>query len=255
MSQPVVLAPLSLDRTLPFQAMTPGDNDHLFGRYRLTFWIRNFNERVSSEGRVLRWLWYALRRENMVTPARGSLPELERIVAAALRENSIGGVSAQEVVEASDFLMFDDGESIRLPRRLAGHHCLLVDGAVTELSDARARHVDRRAALRRLRQMLAHRIGPFADHVVDRAAADGAPLAVVSESLALEINDSWERAKFLAEANYPDEVPHDPGFLFRLAGDWREAGGHLFRAVEHAAVLAIPGPLLARARTAPHVGH
>jgi small-conductance mechanosensitive channel len=255
LSQPVVLMPLNLDRTLPFQVLTPGDNDHLFGRYRLTFWIRDFNQRVSSEGRVLRWLWYALRRENLATPARDSVPELERTVAATLRENSIIGVSAKEVVETSELLMFDDGESIRLTRRLAGHHCLILDGAVTELADARARHVDRRAALRRLKQMLANRIGPFADHIVDRAAANDVSLAAVSEAVALEIDEPWERAKFLAEANYPEEVVHDPGFLFRLAGDWREAGGHLFRAVEYAAVLAIPGHLLARAKTAPLADH
>ena len=248
LSQPIVVLPINLERSLPFQVTMAGDSEHLSGRYRALFTVRQFTQRVSTEARVLRRLWYALRRENLVAPAGSATQNLLDSTTTALRAlDGAAGVKAEAVIAAGEALLYDDGERIALPDRLAGRVCLLVDGALAETQPGRvavrAGHgLSREASLGRIRHLLTERIGPYADYAVDQAAAGGTPLATVCRTVAEEIDDLQERARFLALMSPPEERIHLPGLLFatRRNRAHRLVSEPPLRAVDHALILAVP---------------
>ena len=180
-SQPIVAMPLNLEA----------------GAYRATFSVRHFSQRASAEGRVLRRLWYVLRRESPVALSEAATQDLLQKMRATLPS-----IPAEAAVQAGESLIYDDGERIALPDRLAGHVCLLVDGALAEALPGRAsthasHGLTREASLGRIKRLLAERIGPYAEYAVDQAAAAGADIATVCRDVSQEIDDPGERARFL----------------------------------------------------------
>jgi small-conductance mechanosensitive channel len=249
-SQPILLMPLNLERTMPFQQMTMGDGEHLAGRYRVLFSVRHFTYRVGTEGRVLRRLWYAVRRENAVGL---STAMAQRI--AGLMPQSLSETSGEAVLKSSEALLYDDGERIALPARLEGHACLLIDGTLAESLSGRpptrmSYGLTREASLGRIKQLLSERIGPYAEHAVNEAAATGADLTTVCNTVAEEIDDADERAKFLEAASPPPERFHRPGLSFRVRrdGQQRLLADLPLRAVDYALILAVPEYIVAGGR-------
>lgn len=258
---PVVVAPLNLDRGLPFQTMTMAGSEPLAGRYRILFGVRQYAQRSSAEGRVLRRLWYALRRENLVAPANPSAGRLVTSTIAALRPQDgrrAPDADAEAIVAAGEPLLYDDGERIALPERMAGRLGLLIEGSLAEPLTAQrtgrsSSGLSREAALARIGNLLTERIGPYAEYALGRAAAGGASLMAVCQTVAQEIDDPAERARFLEAAAPPPERIHDAGLVFRT----RQGPGHRglpeppLWAVGHALILALPEAALA---AVPHCG-
>lgn len=240
--QPIVVAPVNPAPGLPAPAET------MPIRYGVSYSVRNFSDRGTSEARVLRRLWYALRRERGV-PGETSPQDLLRFAADALRTRGEQGVKAETIVEAGEALLYDDGERISLPARLAGRACLLVDGALAEThsnpAGGSAGHdLTWDASLGRIKDLLSWRIGPYADYAVDQAAADATSLTAICTTVAAEIEDPAERARFFEAARRPDERIrlHDAGYAFRtrLSQAGRLPSQPPLKAAGHALILAVP---------------
>lgn len=249
-SQPILVMPINLERTVPFQQMTMGDAEHLAGRYRILFSVRHFTHRVGTEGRVLRRLWYAVRREQATRPSEAVAQQLIQFAPVALPKASM-----ESVLGNGEALLYDDGERIALPDRLEGHVCLLIGGTLAESLSGRpptrmSYGLTREASLGRIKQLLSERIGPYAEHAVDRAAAGGADLTTVCTTVAGEIDDETERAKFFEAASPPSERLHQPGLLFRARRDRQQRllAELPLRAVDHALIFAIPERVLTGAK-------
>lgn len=240
--RPIVVAPVNPGTGLPVQA------DALTGRYCVSYAVRSFAERRSSEARVLRRVWYALLRERGL-PSEMSSHDLLRATAESLRARGDHGTKPEALVEAGEALLFDDGERISLPARLAGRVCLLVDGALGETHSNPAaggfgHDLTWEASLGRIKDLLSRRIGPYAEYAVDQAAAHAATLTAVCTTVAAEIEDPAERARFLESARRPDERirMHDPGYGFRtrLSQARRLLSQPPLEAAGHALILAVP---------------
>jgi small-conductance mechanosensitive channel len=263
-SLPILVLPLSVDRLLPFQVMTmPDKGEQPAMRYRVNFWIRTFTQRAALEGRVLRHLWYALHREHATAPGYSTVASLLDSTTIALRTlhhqsdlQIAPDLKPEAVIEAGEVLVYDDGERIALPDRLAGHLCILIGGTLAETSPPEAGllhapgrppartapRLTREASLVRIKHLLTQRIGPFAEYAVDLAAAGGVGLDVVCRTVAEEIEDPAARAKFLDAASPPPERLHNPGLLFPTRRNFahRLLSDPPLRAVEHALILAAP---------------
>jgi small-conductance mechanosensitive channel len=247
-SRPVRLIPVNIDRGQPYETVHGDDNTA--ARYRATFWVRHFLRRADAEGRLLRRLWYGLRREGLV-PAGGEARLSPPVVSAALQQldnqAALGFASlpggADMLIEAGRALLYDDGECIALPAELDGQFCLLVEGRLADdLGSGHAGHgLSREASLARLKQLLASHIGPFAAYAVDQAARGDASLASICATVADEIEDESTRRAFLASADLPSEQTYGPGLLFRTRSDGgRVLSQRPLRAVDHALVLVAP---------------
>jgi hypothetical protein len=256
-----------VDSTQPIAVLpqkSPGSG--ALASYRASFWVSRYAARRDVEGRVLRRCWYAFRREGLApqleAPAHQSqdlAPEiLVSAVCAGLRTPRARGNDGSEspaaaVIAAGEQLLYDAGERIVLPERLAGHFCILVDGQVSQIapdSDSfdGARRADgegelsRAAWLARIERALAARIGPYAAPLVARASAGGASLAILCTTVALEIDDPQQRARFLLEASPPALEVRGAGFLFRCRRDTAErlVSYPPLRAVDYALLLVAP---------------
>ena len=243
--------------------------------YRASFWVSRYAVRHDLEGRVLRRCWYAFRREGFAPPADASgrgpadlAPEiLLSAVCAALRTPRGRGPAAAEspaaaVISAGEQLLYDAGERIVLPERLAGRFCILVDGqlspitagerlrgAAPEPQPAADDELGRAASLARIERALATRVGPFAARLVARAAAGNASLGAVCNAVAEEIDDPQQREEFLREVSPPARETRGPGFLFRCERDpaRRLTPQPPLRAVDYALLLIAPESALTMA--------
>lgn len=261
-SLPILVFPLSVERAMTFQVTAGGNGEQPALRYRCNFWIRNYAQRNTTEGRVLRHLWYALHREHAVAPAAATVVSLLDSTSVALRTlHHLTGlqlapdIKPETIIEAGETLFYDDSERIALPDRLAGHLCFLVDGTLAEslhpetglqaLGRMPARtppRLTREASLVRIKHLLTERIGPFAEYAVDQAAAGGVGLDIVCGIVAEEIDDPAARARFLETTSPPPERLHAPGLLFPTRRNFahRLLSDPPLRAVEHALILAAP---------------
>lgn len=240
--QPIVVAPVNPAPGLPAPA------EAMPVRYGVSYAVRSFTDLGKSEARVLRRLWYALRRERGA-PVEMSPQDLLRATADALRTRGAHDVKPEAIVEAGEALLYDDGERISLPARLVGCVGLLVDGALAETHSNPAggspgQDLTWDASLGRIKDLLSWRIGPYADYAVDRAAADATSLTAICTTVAAEIEDPAERARFLEAARRPDERIrlHDPGYGFRtrLSQAGRLLSQPPLEATGHAVILAVP---------------
>jgi small-conductance mechanosensitive channel len=244
----------------------PGSNP--LTTYRVAFWVSQYAVRADVEGRLLRRTWYAFRRERLTSdtaalPDRGSDADaatLASAVGAALRKshahpNDVPETLVKSVIAAGESLLYDDGERILLPERLAGCLCVLIEGQLSEIvpaampANAAARpgyELTRAGSLALIERALAARIGPYAAYSVARASAHGASLAAICTAVAVEIDDANERESFLREASPPAQEMWGPGFLFRCHRDssQRLASEPPMRAVDHALVLVAPEAVL-----------
>jgi hypothetical protein len=239
--------------------MTIGDSEHLAGRYRVLFDVRQYSQRASVEGRVLRRLWYSLRRENLVTPAATSAEWLLDSTMSALRSIEGGhDLKAEAIVGCGEVLLYDDGERIVLPDRMAGRVGLLLDGTLAEppggrRSSGSSYGLSRESSLRRIQDLLSERIGPYAGYAVEQAAADGASLVAICQTTAEEIDDLPDRAQFLKVASPPAERIHKAGLIFRARQNsgFRDVSEPPLWAVGHTVILAVPEQALTSSPAAP----
>jgi small-conductance mechanosensitive channel len=243
--------------------------------YRASFWVSRYAARSDVEGRVLRRCWYAFRREGLApqTEVPGHQPAelapeiLLSAVCAALRTprgRSDGAESpAAAVTAAGEQLLYDAGERIVLPERLADRFCILIDGQLAQINpdgesfegaQRRLRvgsdgDLSRAASLARIERALAARIGPYAGPLVARASANGASLAAICTGVAQEIDDPQQREGFLSEASPPAQQTRGPGFLFRCQRDpaQRLAPHPPLRAIDYALLLVAPESALTTA--------
>lgn len=244
------------------------------GRYRVIFWVGHYSQRGGAEANFLHRAWYTLRRETPAEPANAANPKDSvaiRAVEAALRtaklahgDDKASETLAGSVVEAGEILSYGNGERIILPERIEGRTCLLISGMLAEAlspTDATASAAvstqqpfpssapgSRQAWLDRIQRLLAPRIGPYAEHATRIAAENGASIAEICAAAAMEIEDPAEREAFVREVNPPSERIHQPGLLFhsrrdRLRRIWSDPP---LRAVDHAAIIAVPPSLLKR---------
>ena len=238
--------------------------------YRAAFWVSQYAERADVEGWVLRRTWYAFRREGLASHV-AALPDQEADAESALLVSAVGAALrtarahlndgpetlTKSVIAAGESLLYDDGERIVLPERLAGCFCVLIDGQLAEIlptreipgaavpstAAARAGHeMTRAASLALIERALAARIGPYAGHSVARASADGASLAAICTAVAEEIDDLDERRVFLREVSPPAQQMWGPGFLFRCQRDsaQRLVSQPPLRAADYALLLVAP---------------
>jgi hypothetical protein len=250
-TRPIRLVTMNVDRAQPYPVL-PGDSGPDTIRYRVMFWVRHFSQRGDTEGRLVRRLWYGLRRSGLLPATDDGLPSRAAVSAALERlddEAALGFVGesglAATLIEAGRPLLYDDGEPIVLPADLAGQFCLLVEGTLADDPGPSARAglgLTRDASLAHIKRLLADRIGPFAAYAVDQAAKGEASLAGICETVAEEIEDEDERAEFLAAANMPAEELHGPGLLFRTRIETgRVPSQWPLRAIGHALILVAPG--------------
>lgn len=247
-SRPIRLTPVNIDRGQPYETVHGDDNTAV--RYRATFWVRHFLRCAEAEGRLLRRLWYGLRREGLVPAGAEARLEFSAVAAAMQQLDNQAALSFASLPIGSDMLigagqalLYDDGERITLPAGLDGQFGLLVDGRLADdLGNSHAGHgLTREASIARLKHLLAGHIGPFAAYAVDQAARDGASLPTICETVAAEIDDDGERNAFLAAADLPVEQTYGPGLLLRT----RNEGGRVLsqrplRVVDHALILVAP---------------
>jgi len=259
-----------VDQTQPMTVLpqkSPGTG--ALASYRASFWVSRYSARADVEGRVLRRCWYAFRREGLAPPAEvpGHQPAelapeiLLSAVCAALRTPRGRGSDATEspaaaVIAAGEQLLYDAGERIVLPERLADRFCILIDGQLAQIDpdgegfeniERRLREgsdgdLSRAASLSRIERALAACIGPYAGPLVARASANGASLAAICAAVAGEIDDPQQRASFLHEASPPSQPARGPGFLFRCQRDpaQRIAPHPPLRAIDFALLLVAP---------------
>lgn len=266
-----------VDSTQPIAVLpqkSPGSG--ALASYRASFWVSRYAARSDVEGRVLRRCWYAFRREGLApqveTPDHppADLPAeiLLSAVCAGLRTPRARGNDGPEspaaaVIATGEQLLYDAGERIVLPERLAGRFCILIDGQVSQIasddedfegaqaslrSDGEG-ELSRAASLARIERALAARIGPYAALLVARASAGGASLAATCTAVAQEIDDPRQREGFLREASPPGQETRGPGFLFRCQRDpaQRLAPNPPLRAVDYALLLVAPESALTMA--------
>lgn len=250
-AKPVVLQPLGYDRNKGGAV------------YRVKFWVVHYSQIGATQSAVLHNLWYTLRREGLVPAedqAAGGGPEsIGTAVMTALRAVSPRppGANAEDLVAAGQLLSYGDRERIVLPARCAGAICLLVSGECVRIgaggplllggrtqpaSTIAEYNLTERGALARIEQLLAERIGPYAEFAVRRAAMHGADLTAVCETVAREIDDPIERDTFMRAANPPREILLGPGLMFRTQRDdaQRIVAEPPLRAHGHAILLAVP---------------
>jgi small-conductance mechanosensitive channel len=250
-TRPIRLATMNVDRAQAYPVL-PGDSGPDTIRYRVTFWVRHFSQRGDAESRLLRRLWYGLRRNGLLPATDEGVPVRTAVSVALERldnEAALGFANepglAAALIEMGRPLLYDDGEPIVLPAEFAGQFCLLVEGAVADDPGPSARAglgLTRDASIAHIKRLLADRIGPFAVYAVDQAAKGNASLAAVCEAVAEEIEDENERAEFLAAANMPAEEIHGPGLLFRTRTETgRVLSRRPLRAIDHALILVAPG--------------
>ena len=272
--QPVIVAPIAFD---PEKALA---------HYRVRYWVHAYADRSDLEGEVLRGVWYALQREGIPWPlsilydtASRSLPApagpiangWAEIIAQAIARapphpdrEAVMACPAQDIARAAIPLHYSTSERVVLPSRVQGHVCLLVQGTVQEVAsefatlprpgkscglagDSRDRSsLSRRAKINRISHRLADAIGPFAEQVVRRAAADFAGIDEICVNVADEIADPTLRQAFLAETAAPEERRYTPGFMFRNMGEatGKSAPNILLRAVDTCIFVAIPPQML-----------
>ena len=243
--QPIVVAPLNSRRRI----LPPTDSQQ--GRYSVAYSVRNFAERSASEARVLRRLWYVLRRELGIPPDTAP-QDLLRRVTDALKASGNQTAKAEALAAAAEALLYDDGERIALPDRLAGRVCLLIDGALSEIHSnpggGSGHDLTWDASLGRIKDLLSWRIGPYAEYAVDRAAAGATTLATICTAVAAEIEDPEERTRFLDAASRPEERirMHEPGYAFGMRSSQarRLLSQPPLEAAGHALIVAVPAQLL-----------
>jgi D-aminopeptidase len=162
---------------------------------------------------------------------------------------------------AGERLLYDEGERIVLPERLASHVCVLLEGGLSAMATdghevnaarpwtmtAHSRHeLTRAVSLSLVERALMQRIGPYAAFAVQRAAAGGASVVEVCETVAGEIDDAAERDAFLQETCPSTERVSGAGLLFRCSRDTaqRLVANPPLRAVDYALILAVPESML-----------
>ncbi|WP_158801926.1 mechanosensitive ion channel family protein [Acidisoma sp. L85] len=243
--------------------------------YRVRYWIRSFEDRVEVEEQVLGRLWYAFQREGIEWPvpiipstdtrylAWGFAPqsrkeELSRLLRETEEHLSAatgGGLTAETALEIGTLLLYAAGERIVVPNRLEGCRCILLQGAVREISFelssttdhaefalAETGQASRRMALQHLTSRLAGIIGPYAEFAVERAASREADLDRIGDIISQEIADPTARRVFVSQIAPQRNGGHGPGFSFALR---RGATGALqpdplLRATGAVAILAVP---------------
>jgi small-conductance mechanosensitive channel len=265
-TQPVVTLPFGDDSSRLHAGLASAWPAGSIG-YRIQFWVRHYAQRADVEGRVLRRFWYAFQRENIVAAADGC-PEARvdgdparhlNAVMAALSKTARPAATLEEAsraaLAAGETLLYDEGERIVLPLRLTSRACVLLEGALSEVTASErngnaawttmghARHeLTRTVWLSLIERALIQRIGPYATWAVERAAAGGATRAEVCEVVAREIDDPIERDAFLREASPSTESVSGPGLLFGCARDTahRLVANPPLRVVDYALILAVP---------------
>ena len=251
-------------------------------KYRITYNIRNFDERGDLEDEVLRRLWYVFQRNGIAIPTnRLFVPArhvtapidafqlasrisdaLERGGSVALKLSDTEQSSATLCAEAR-LLLYAPDERLILPETTAGSAYLLVRGETVKSHEFGSNEAELGrpvlpafrlgpdATVRRIADRLAADIGPYAEFVVWRAAEGAANLVELCRTVAREIDDPAKRAKFLVDVEPAEQtLRYGPGLVFHGR---RNAAGDLvshlaLRAQTEVAVLAISPDLLARTR-------
>lgn len=260
-TQPVVVLPEAYEAAKPLMG------------YRVEFCVRHYAQRAAVEGRVLRRLWYVFQREGITSPV-GDLTNPQSGIDSALHMSAVIAALgkapsdrpdltvaseslAKVVLAAGEGLLYDEGERIILPERLASRVYILLEGELSEMplagqnangplpwkTSAHAWHeLTRAASLSLIERALVRRIGPYAAWAVEQAAAGGASLTEICATVAQEIDDPAEREMFLQETCPPTERISGPGLAFRSSQDTaqRFVADPPMRAVEYALILAVP---------------
>ena len=243
-AQPVVVRPIDYEPS------------RQFSRYRVIFWVRHYRQRGRVEDALLRRVWYVFQREKIVShgsgaePAEVAEPELLSTVASALRtaganDAEVAQLAAQpeRAIEAGELLGFGAGERIVFPSRLSGRRGLLVTGEVREmLRDQLEVHLSQQAWLKRIEQLLAEKIGPYAEYAVREASGGGASIMQICQTVARELDDPQAQASFIRAVNPPSDVSHQAGFLFQPQPEalLRPPAKPALYAIDHALILALP---------------
>jgi small-conductance mechanosensitive channel len=272
-----------IDSTRPIEvAPAAFEPDKAATRYRIRYWIRHYTDRSDVDGEILRRVWYAFQREVIPWPVsniyeerlRRKLEEREiRAVArrvllrsniASLRSPAPSEAELQALAEEGDLLLFAAGERIVLPGRVESAMFLLIDGELSDNPyefhnlhatahyrpagppDGAASNLTRRAAVKQIADRLAEHIGPYAEYVVEQAAAADRSLRAIRETVAAEIEDGAARQDFLRGNEALPRETYGPGFIFRAR---RDSAGSIvseprLRAAGKAAVLPIPAQFL-----------
>jgi small-conductance mechanosensitive channel len=246
--------------------------------YRVEYWTAHSRDIYRARQALLARLWYIYQREQIAwpvpaylgtAPASVNIPTdrlkglgLDRVAEAKLTGLGfveLAGdlapeVSTRRITDCGRPLCYGDGELIVIPRGLEEFALfLLVDGDVRE-APLHATHgdsslqtatlltnrSDRMMAIERIADELALRIGPYAEYAVrEAAAADPDPIAV-SVTVAQEIDDPAERARFLGGLRMDYDELRKPGYVFGLQrGALARVSSPPVRAVGGAVVLPI----------------
>ena len=252
-------------------SVTPSgfDPSAAYTQYRVGYWVSDYRDLTSVENTIQRRLWYGLQRARLYVPPATSEPDapgdpLAWAAPMAIAElvtncrTDLTSDVARSLAEQGECLLFAAGENIALPIRFRGRSFLVLRGelvesvalTIIEQSGAQLRPsvhtLDRAGAERFVAARLARRIGPYADYAIWHAARDAADIDEFCATVAAEIPDESERARFLEEVRPARPAALKPGATIRAEHD---VAGLLvphprLRARGEVTLLAVPADLL-----------
>jgi small-conductance mechanosensitive channel len=253
-------------------------------KYRVRYRVAYYFEIPEVEGEVLRRIWYGFQRHDIPLPVSRLYPEplrdrqtgplafpegydLGEAVRAALpgagEDPDTLAAMIEHIRSDGRALLYGPAERIIIPTAWTGRRYLLAAGELTgddpEFADRRrygaypqtgarrlfVHRLSESAQVRRLADLLAERIGPYAELAVKQAAGEAEHYEDLCRVLAEEIADEAERKRFLDEAIPEQSRCARPGLVFTAA---RDVSGQCvsqphYRAVDEAVILALPKDL------------
>lgn len=262
-----------VDTAQPIEVSPVGYGEHQTSlRYRIHFRARRYRDIAEIEAEVLVRLWYVFQRERLWRPADASggtsgdgsaawhaPTELGRLIRGLNLPWLAADAEVAALATGSEVLLFAPGERLMLPGWTAGRRFLLLAGEAVAAPEADGSYWGEDSlpgvtthglvpsvALHRVRDELAHHIGPYAEHAVRRAAHSARDLDEVFRELAMEIPDEAARSGFLARV-LPERPPSfGPGLVLET---YRNVAGNLvckrpLRARGEVTILAMPPSFL-----------
>jgi hypothetical protein len=219
-----------------------------FARYRARYWVRDAVNRSDIDGEVLRRIWHGFQRERIPWPVAGfydaKLREWVADSSAPGWDESSLHVSFQDSLVTSpesgertgasdrpnDVLLFAPGERIVIPERHRDSRFVVAEGELristpSELLSSHLGHAvrwqevsrmpsSRRAALRNISDMLAEKIGPYAELAVSEAASKTDNIDEVIELASSEIDGALARKAFREALTHADVTILRRGYRF-----------------------------------------